>query len=368
MWLNSRVVRRVVRGENLSAEAYLRAVFRPEWWDRRRLNHPSALAVDLSGALLVGDLGRRVVWRVDGRGRLTRLAGRGSLRAREDGGPAITGGFRWIMALAVAPDGGVYVADGHGRRVHKVSPDGTVRPFAGSGEPGHDGHGRPNGPSSTGDGGPAVLATFNFPAGLAIDASGAVIVSDCWDHRVRRVAPDGTITTVAGIGPSLPGVSPSQAGGFSGDGGPATAAALSRPWGVAFDNRGVLYVCDYHNQRLRAVYPDGTIATVASAAPLEGVARPANGPVAELQVQAAAADGQGNIFYGGGGMICRREPDGLSYPVLRTADLPVLRYRDVGAFTVDRRGTLYFVAGTPWGVYAIDGVGWDGTRLPADRG
>lgn len=105
----------------------------------------------------------------------------------------------------------------------------------------------------SGDGGPAAQATLNHPYGPAVDAAGAIYVPDFGNHRVRRIGPDGMITTVAGTGQA----------GFSGDGGPATAAMLNSPVAVTVGSDGSLYIVDTFNVRVRRVGPDGIITTIA---------------------------------------------------------------------------------------------------------
>jgi sugar lactone lactonase YvrE len=110
-------------------------------------------------------------------------------------------------------------------------------------------------PGDAGDGGPADLALLNWCAGLALAPDGALYIADAGNHRVRRVAPDGTIATVAGCGQR----------GFAGDGGLAIRALLARPEGVAVGPDGALYIADTCNDRVRRVGLDGVIATVAGA-------------------------------------------------------------------------------------------------------
>ena len=106
-----------------------------------------------------------------------------------------------------------------------------------------------------GDHGPATQALLFQAEGLATDPAGNVYIAEAQGHRVRQVSPAGVIRTIAGTGQP----------GFSGDGGPADAAQLNAPYGLAFDNRGNLYIADLGNARVRRVAPDGTISTVASA-------------------------------------------------------------------------------------------------------
>lgn len=111
------------------------------------------------------------------------------------------------------------------------------------------------GSDRVGDGGPASQAYFSALEGVALGADGSLYLADTGDHRIRRVAPDGLIHTIAGVG----------APGYSGDGGPATAAALNAPYGIALDASGRLFVADLGNGLVRVIQSDGRIATVAGA-------------------------------------------------------------------------------------------------------
>ena len=104
-----------------------------------------------------------------------------------------------------------------------------------------------------GDGGPATAAQISTIQGIAVDRWGNLYLSDTDNHRVRKISTSGVITTLAGTGVA----------GFSGDGGPATAAQLNLPYGLAADLAGYLYVADLGNDRVRRIGPDGVIATVA---------------------------------------------------------------------------------------------------------
>src|SRR5215218_3731188 len=117
----------------------------------------------------------------------------------------------------------------------------TLQLLAGTGVPGY-----------LGDGGPAVGAQFDAPMGVAVDAAGDVLVADL-SNRIRKITPDGLVTTVAGSGIA----------GFAGDGGPATNAQLNHPTGVAVDAAGGILIADQRNYRVRRVDTNGTITTVA---------------------------------------------------------------------------------------------------------
>ncbi|MFF8653104.1 NHL domain-containing protein [Streptomyces huasconensis] len=179
------------------------------------------------------------------------IAGTGEADSRGDGGPAGRAALHQPRALAVDASGALYVAEWKGHRVRRIAPDGSITTIAGTGEPGFGG-----------DGGPATRAALNEPGGLVRDAAGHLYVADYWNHRVRRIAPDGRITTVAGTGEP----------GYGGDGGPATRAALNEPRGLALDGAGTLYVAEWKGHRVRAIRADGSITTVA------GTGEPGSGP------------------------------------------------------------------------------------------
>lgn len=171
------------------------------------------------------------------------FAGNGLTGNTGDGGAAI--GARLFFPTGVAADtaGNLYVADSANNRVRKITPAGVILPFAGRGMLG-----------SSGDGGPAIEATFNQPQSVAVDSTGNVYISDTGNHRVRKVAPSGIITTVAGTGVDE----------FSGDGGPAAQASLNLPFQVAVDSAGNLFIADSSNRRVRKVAANtGIITTIA---------------------------------------------------------------------------------------------------------
>src|SRR5664280_1427603 len=173
---------------------------------------------------------------------ITTVAGNGTAGFCGDGGPATQACLYGPGGLALDAAGNLYIADRDNNRVRRVAPDGTITTVAGNGTAGF-----------CGDGGPATQACLVAPIGLAVDAAGNLYITDYNNNRVRRMAPDGTITTVAGNGTK----------GFCGDGGPATQACLNGPGGLAVDVAGNLYVADHNNSRVRRVAPDGTVTTVA---------------------------------------------------------------------------------------------------------
>ena len=219
---------------------------------------PHGVAATADGGFLIADAGNSRVRRVSPAGTITTVAGTGTPGFSGDGGPATAAqlGLNSPYSVAVTADGGFLIGDEVNARVRRVSPTGTITTVAGTGVRG-----------SAGDGGPATTAQLNVPTGVAATADGGVLIADMFAHRVRRVSPTGTITTVAGTGtPGFPA---------SGDGGPATAANLSQPAAVASTASGGFLIAEAGNARVRFVDAAfGTPATVpnAPAAPTIGSA------------------------------------------------------------------------------------------------
>lgn len=209
-----------------------------------QLDYPIGVAVD-TASLLVADSSNNRIRRIDQGGVITTVAGSGL--PQNDGGRDVAvanANLAQPYGVAVGPDGSVFVTELVGNRVRRIRPDGIVTTIAGTGQQGYGG-----------DGGAATSARLNAPAGIAVAADGTVFVTELKGHRVRRIATDGTITTVAGTGEA----------GFTGDGGPGGDAALSAPAFCVIGPDGNLYVSDSGNGRVRRIASDGTITTVAGA-------------------------------------------------------------------------------------------------------
>jgi len=208
---------------------------------RAILGYPTAVMVDAAGNLYICDQDNSRVRRVDRNGSISTFAGNGSYGFGGNGGLATLATLDYPAGLAADAAGNVYIADTYNNQVRRVAPNGIITAYAGNGEHGFDG-----------DGGNALRALLDFPAGLALDAQGNLYIADQHNNRIRRVAADGTITTVVGTGVE----------GFGGDGGPATRALLAYPADVAFDAQGNLYIADQRNNRVRRVDRNGIITTV----------------------------------------------------------------------------------------------------------
>jgi RHS repeat-associated protein len=200
------------------------------------------IAVGPDGSLYIADDSNHRVRRVGPDGLITTFAGNGTFGFSGDGGPATEAQLFLPRVLTVGPDGSLYIGDDQGRRIRKVRPDGIITTVAGNGTVG-----------VSGDGGPATEAQLGFITGLAVGPDGSLYLADNMNNLVRRVGPDGIITRVAGTGIE----------GFSGDGGPATEALLDNPLDVSVGLDGSLYIADRSNHRIRRVGPDGLITTFA---------------------------------------------------------------------------------------------------------
>ena len=173
---------------------------------------------------------------------ITTVAGNGVLGSSGDGGQATAAAINHPRGLAALSDGSFLFADAFGYRVRRVFPNGTIRTVAGTGTAGF-----------SGDGGPATSARLNLPHAVAAMPDGGFLIADEVNHRIRRVLPSGIIRTVAGNGTK----------GFSGDGGPALAAQISDPRGLASLPDGSFLIPDSDNNRVRKVSTTGIITTVA---------------------------------------------------------------------------------------------------------
>ncbi|MGW1983665.1 NHL domain-containing protein [Streptomyces collinus] len=207
-----------------------------------QLNYPREVAVDKAGVLYIADTNNHRIRKVTADGKISTVAGTGAAGFRGDGGAATAAQLNLPLGVAVDSTGALYIADYYNHRVRKVATDGVISTVAGTGAAGF-----------RGDGGPAVSAQLNGLHGVVVDGAGDLYIADLGNHRIRKVTADGKISTVAGTG----------AAGFSGDDGPAVSAKLNSPVGVAVDSTGVLHICDYGNHRVRRVASDGVIGTVA---------------------------------------------------------------------------------------------------------
>jgi sugar lactone lactonase YvrE len=295
------------------------------------LNTPTGLAVDAGGNLYIADTGNHRIRKVSPAGVITTIAGTGSGGFSGDGGPATAAQLLSPSGLALDGRGGLFVADTGNNRVRHIAADGTITTVAGNGVEDQSEEGTPaleaalNEPAAVavdgagslyvaerdrvlripgdgrihtvaghlydsgynGDNLPGPAATLYDPQGLAVDAAGNVYIADSGTFRIRKVGTDGIIRTVAGAGGNYE---------FGGDGGPATAALLNDPRGVALGSDGSIYFADHGNHRIRKVLPDGIIITVAGG----GESKKQFGPATKADIGDAvsvAIDRAGNVYF-----------------------------------------------------------------------
>ena len=296
----------------------------------RNLYFPAGLAVAPDGSVIIASYGGARVWRLYPDGRLVTIAGTGAVGCSGDGGPATQATLRMPHGVAVGRDGSIYVGDANNGRVRRIAPDGIISTFAGPGQctsggvigftdapvgdagaPAPDGGGTVAAVPGPGDGGPANQASLFFPYGVAVAEDGSVYIADSGNNRIRRVSPDGIITTVAGHGGY----------GYGGDGGPAVQAGLAGPWGVKVAPDGSLYVADTGNRLVRRITPDGVITTVAGniATGFGGDGGPATQAGLGFPSDVAVA-GDGTVYIPDHGHVRRVSPDGIITSVAGTGD------------------------------------------------
>jgi trimeric autotransporter adhesin len=251
---------------------------------------PTGLALDAQGNMFIADNLNNRIRRVDvATGTITTVAGNGQPGYSGDGGPATSASLAAPGGVALDAQGNLFIADAGNARVRRVdAATGTITTVAGNGQPG-DG----------GDGGPATSAHFIQPEGVVVDAQGNLFIADSGSGRIRRVdAMTGIITTVAGNG----------SGGFSGDGGPATSAALSDPAGVALDAQDNLFIADSGNGRVRRVEAATAIVTTVAGGGSGGDGGPATSAIL-VRPDGVAPDSSGNVFIADTGNVRIRHVD-----------------------------------------------------------
>jgi len=205
------------------------------------LHHASDLGMDSAGRMYVGGNHEPIVFRIDLDDRVDVLAGNGQFGNDGDGGPAKSAKLSAPYGVLPLDDGSFYFSDIDAHVIRFVDASGTIHTAAGDGTRGY-----------SGDGGPGNQARLNGPTRLSRDADGSIYFCDTNNHVIRRLATDGVITTFAGTGEP----------GYSGDGGPATAATFRAPHDLRFSPRGDLFVADTENHVIRRIDRDGVVTTV----------------------------------------------------------------------------------------------------------
>lgn len=191
------------------------------------------MAIDGDGNLFIAERAANRVRRIDTRGNLTTVAGTGVPGSDGDGGPALSATLNQPVDVDVDGQGNLLIAELTGNRVRRVSTNGVIDTIAGTGLPG-----------GAGDGGPATAAELHGPQSVVVDSIGAVFIADWNNRRIRRIHPDGTMQTVAGL-----------VGGRVESGGPALESRLTLPLAITPTLDGRLLIVEQSARRIRALVP-----------------------------------------------------------------------------------------------------------------
>ena len=309
------------------------------------LSDPQITQVDGAGVLYVADASNNRIRRVGRDGVITTIAGTGITGYTGDGGPAAKAQLNFPSGLAIDARGVVFVADSGNNAVRRIDTDGTITTVAGVGRDGY-----------SEDGGAANKSELSNPVDLALGEDGDIYVAEYGTSRIRRIDPAGVLTTVAGTGDE----------GFAGDGGPATSAQIATPTGVHVAEDGTVYIADFGNLRVRAVAKDGTISTVAGTG-TEGYSGD-GGPATAAQLTDAVtvtSDGDGAVYIAdeGAHRVRKVDAEGIITTAVGTGESGTPDDGDRAEATeltnpvgvsVDRRGRLYVTDSGAERVYAVE--------------
>jgi streptogramin lyase len=254
------------------------------------LNGPSGVAVDSVGNIYITNRSGNTITKRPSSGAAYTLAGSGTEGFAD--GTGVAARFNGPWGIAVNSAGVVYVADMYADRIRRITPEGVVSTLAGSGIAGFAN-------------GTGTAARFNGPVGIALDSAGNVYVGDSQNHRIRKITPAGVVTTFAGSGTR----------GFAN--GTGSAAQFSAPYGVAVDSAGFVYVADSGNHMIRKITPQGVVSTLAGTGTqgyLDGISAHLNGIAPDVQFSfplCVAVDSAGNVFSETNLRIRKITPEGV---------------------------------------------------------
>lgn len=316
---------------------------------------PTELAFDPAGVLYASDCFGGHVFKVGRSGELTVVAGTGGAHDGGlvgEGGPATAAQVECPYGLTFNRNGELVIADHANNRIRQVGLDGIIKTIVGTGPVGS------RAGSFGGDGGPAAQANLRAPVSVLFDREGNLYIGDRDNSTIRKVGPQGTITTIAGIGTR----------GYVGDSGPATRAQLDQPEGMAFDGAGNLYVVDSANNRIRKIDTHGIITTLAGTgtAGYTGDGGPAL--QAQMQPDDLVFDPAGNLYIAefGNHVVRKIDTKGIIRTIAGTGKEGCSGYggRATGALlmsplspVLDSTGNLYFADGKCHAVLRIDPSG-----------
>ena len=293
-----------------------------------RFNRPSDVALDFEGNIFVADSGNQTIRKITPVGDVRTFCGIAGTAGSADGDPA-TARFTYPTGLAIGADATVYVVDSYSHTIRKISSEGMTSTLAGSA-----------GQIGAADG-PGTEARFKYPLSIAVDSNGFLYVTDEGNHVLRKITPDGVVTTLAG--------SVSEFGGSAN--GTGSAARFNRPQGVKVDAAGTIFVVDHSNQAIRKVTTTGTVTTPAGTAGSFGFANGLGNAARFWNPSGLALAGDGTLFISEWGnqdirmMTNAGLVSSFAGGPLRSGNANGLgtaaRFNEPEAVTVDNEGTLY---------------------------
>jgi sugar lactone lactonase YvrE len=260
---------------------------------------PQGVAVDGSGNIYIADFGNSRIRKVNPSGIISTIAGNGVTGYGGDGGEATDAALNQPVSVAIDGSGNVYIADYRNSRIRKVNTSGIISTIAGGGT------------NSLAGGGAATEVALYSPCGVAVDGAGNVYIAEEFSNSIYKVNSLGIISTFAGngFGTITGGV---NIGGYSGDGGAATAAELNQPQSIAIDGSGNVYIADYGNSRIRKVNPSGIISTFAGNGTLGYSGDGGAATAAELSLPICiTTDSKGNVYIEDSSRIRKVNPSGI---------------------------------------------------------
>ena len=284
---------------------------------------PYGIVVDKNGGLIVSDVGRNRVRKITADGNVTTFAGNNTTATVDGNGTAAS--FNNLTAIALAPSGDLYAAEFIGNRIRRITPAADVTTFVGTGAGGSvDGN--------------AASATFTGPIAMTLDGAGNIYLAELNTALIRKITPSGDVSTLAG------------SGGFGFANGTGAAASFARPYGIAADAAGNLFVADSDNNRIRKVTPAGVVTTFAGS----GAAGAADGAAASASFQrpgGVAFDTAGNLYVAdtGNSILRKITPQGVVSTVAGQAGAmgsqngigAAARFSEPSGVAVGTDGTIY---------------------------
>lgn len=284
---------------------------------------PFGIVIDKNGGLIVSDVGGNRVRKITANGDVTTFAGNNNAATIDGNGTAAS--FNGLTAIALAPSGDLYAAEFSGNRIRKISPAADVTPFVGTG-------------AGTSVDGNATNATFTGPIAMTVDSAGNIYMAELNTSLIRKITSAGDVTTLAG------------SGGFGFADGTGAAASFYRPYGIAIDAAGNLFVADSENNRIRKVTPGGVVTTFAGS----GAPGAADGAAASATFQrpgGVAFDAAGNLYVAdtGNSVLRKITPAGVVSTLAGQAGVmgsqngigSAARFRQPSGVAVGADGTIY---------------------------